>query len=653
MKKKLLMFIALGAMASCIKEIPSIPADIIFAEGTVTTPTFTSPGGTATITFSSTQAWVAEVEADKTWCIVSPTSGDAGAENTLTITATKNETGSERTAKITLISDKVTKKITATQLQNDSLTLAGVPKEDLPATENTFMITTAENMGAPAVGELPEWITFVIANATKGLTKTTITFTVNENITYDNREAKITITSGVKAEEFTINQLQTDSFTLEGKPTETFGINGASFKITATENTGEPKVGELPEWITSETAPATKGLTKTTITFTVKENTTYDNREAKITITSGDKIEEFTVSQLQINTFTLEGKPTAPIAPIENSFMITVTENMGTPTVGTLPEWIKVSTAPSAKGLTETKLMFIVKENPTYDSRGAKISITSGGKDVSFTVVQERNPNASINFQDAKFKAYLVARKGTNPEMTVVSRIDMNNDGEISYSEASVVTNIICDEHGISSLSEIEHFTALTTLDCSFNLLSTLDLSKNTLLKSLQCNNNQLRTIDISKNSLLKAINCSKNTLHTLDPSQNTLLGSLVCGRNQLTTLDISKNTLLTLLDCSENELPTLNVSKNTLLEFLDCANSQQSSLNVSKNTMLKVLKCSGNSLVTLDVSKNTVLEELYCLSMNHADGNNSLISIFKKAGQNIYIAHTHESEIIEVFTAK
>ena len=39
------MFFAQAAMASCEKEIPSIPADIIFADGAVTTLTSTSAEG--------------------------------------------------------------------------------------------------------------------------------------------------------------------------------------------------------------------------------------------------------------------------------------------------------------------------------------------------------------------------------------------------------------------------------------------------------------------------------------------------------------------------------------------------------------------------------------------------------------------------------
>ena len=205
-KLLLLMFVAVAAVTSCEKEIPPIPAEIIFADGVITTPTFTSAEGVATITFNSAKAWTAEVEAEKTWCIISPASGEAGAEIVVTITATENESFDNRTAKVTITSEDVKEEITVMQTQTDSFSFEGAPTAPVAATENTFVITTAENTGTPTVGTLPEWITVATAPAAKGLTETILTFTVKANITDDSREAKITITSGGKGEKFTVTQ---------------------------------------------------------------------------------------------------------------------------------------------------------------------------------------------------------------------------------------------------------------------------------------------------------------------------------------------------------------------------------------------------------------------------------------------------------------
>ena len=166
MKKVLLsMFVALGIMTSCEKEIAPVVADIIFAEGVTTTPALTTAGGTATITFSSAKAWTAEVEADKAWCTISPASGEAGQEIVVTITATKNETYDNRTAKITIISDDVTKDITVKQWQVDVLSPVSAATFRVVATNGTFSVTHNTNITDLVVTSKPEWVTEVTTRA--------------------------------------------------------------------------------------------------------------------------------------------------------------------------------------------------------------------------------------------------------------------------------------------------------------------------------------------------------------------------------------------------------------------------------------------------------------------------------------------------------
>ena len=186
----------------------------------------------------------------------------------------------------------------------------------------------------------------------------------------------------------------------------------------------------------------------------------------------------------------------------------------------------------------------------------------------------------------------------------------------------------------ITDLKGIEYFTALQSLECSTNRLTTLDVSKNTLLTNLGCSSNkltdldiskntaltmlscttnQLTTLDVSKNTKLEILYCSINPLTTLDVSNNTSLISLGCGINKLTSLDISKNTKLLELACPGNQLTTLDLSNNTALENLFCYKNQLTTLDVSKNTALKKFECNNNLLTTLDVTKNTALTSLDC----------------------------------------
>jgi Leucine-rich repeat (LRR) protein len=157
------------------------------------------------------------------------------------------------------------------------------------------------------------------------------------------------------------------------------------------------------------------------------------------------------------------------------------------------------------------------------------------------------------------------------------------DDNYLNDKEAASVTAIDVSNKGIADLKGIEHFTALKTLNCSGNYLTT-------------------------------------------------------------STLDVSKNTALEVLDCSSNyNLTTLNLSMNTKLKTLDCSNNyEMTALNVSANTALQTLRCNNNQLNTLDVSKNTALKELYCYCNYIRDeGMQTLISSLHQNGGTLYAYDT------------
>ena len=182
-----------------------------------------------------------------------------------------------------------------------------------------------------------------------------------------------------------------------------------------------------------------------------------------------------------------------------------------------------------------------------------------------------------------------------------------------NLAEMASVTKLNISEKGLTDLSALKYFTGLQTLDCSRNLLTTLDVSALTNLTSLVCSDNQLTALDVSGLTNLTSLDCYRNELTKLDVSKLTGLTKLDCAYNQLTTLDVSALTKLTSLDCYRNELTKLDVSNLTLLTELDCAYNQLTALDVSKLTGLTDLDCSDNELTALNVSNLTGLTDLDC----------------------------------------
>ena len=229
---------------------------------------------------------------------------------------------------------------------------------------------------------------------------------------------------------------------------------------------------------------------------------------------------------------------------------------------------------------------------------------------ISAPIVQAEETAGNVeineeNFPDANFRAYVKTLPGAE-------------DGKFTPEELAGITEIsyrgsFIDENEIEDLTGIEHFTALVSLYCFENHLTSLDVSKLTALTELNCSYNQLNALDVSNNAALTKLDCGHNQLTSVDVRQNPALTGLYCFDNQLTALDVSQNTALEVLSCAENLLTSLDLSQNTALTELYCENNQLTRLDLSQNTALTELYCAENLLTSLDVSQNTALTELYC----------------------------------------
>ena len=100
-----------------------------------------------------------------------------------------------------------------------------------------------------------------------------------------------------------------------------------------------------------------------------------------------------------------------------------------------------------------------------------------------------------VNIPDPNFKAKLID-----------SGIDTNTDGEIQQSETLNVTHLNIDSSNISSLEGIQNFSTLTTLWCSNNPLTEVNLC-GTAVFTLFCENNpNLTTINLKNNIISDVI---------------------------------------------------------------------------------------------------------------------------------------------------
>ena len=217
----------------------------------------------------------------------------------------------------------------------------------------------------------------------------------------------------------------------------------------------------------------------------------------------------------------------------------------------------------------------------------------------------------NIIFEDANFKAYLVAN------------FDTDGDGEISKEEALAITKIIVGTKDIESLAGIEHMANLTELRCEGpwsifepeedpeGKLKTLDVSKNVNLTILYCGFNQLTSLDVTNSPKIEQLRCAGNNLNSLDVSKNTELIEFEAYNNRLSSIDVSNNPELYYIDLTNNQIKSIDVSNNPELYYIDLTNNQIKSIDVSNNLELDRIRCSNNKLTSIDVTNNQKLTTL------------------------------------------
>ena len=250
-------------------------------------------------------------------------------------------------------------------------------------------------------------------------------------------------------------------------------------------------------------------------------------------------------------------------------------------------------------------LTFRISSNKSEDAYEAIIEGKNfeAGKAYKLEGVAEgakiRNLNLIAAAEDSNYNEGISFTKDENGFVSV----NENRD------ELAKVTSItIGYRRDSTACDEIGYFPNITKLDCNYNNLTSLDISKNTKLTVLHCESNLLTSLDISNNTDLTELQCGNNKLTELDVTHNTALTYLQCYSNQLTELDVSNNRALTYLHCSYNKMTKLDITKNVALTSLFCTDGQLTSIDLSKNTELIELWLYRNKLTSLDVSNNTAL---------------------------------------------
>ena len=155
----------------------------------------------------------------------------------------------------------------------------------------------------------------------------------------------------------------------------------------------------------------------------------------------------------------------------------------------------------------------------------------------------------------------------------------------------------------------------ITSLACSSNQLTSLNVQGLNNLHYLDCYSNQLTSLNVQGLNNLQSLSCSGNQLTSLNVQGLNNLYYLACSSNQLTNLNVQGLNNLYYLYCYSNQLTSLNVQGLNNLYYLYCYSNQLTSLDVQGLNNLQTLACYSNQLTSLNVQGLNNFYYLYCYS--------------------------------------
>ena len=276
---------------------------------TLNTPrsfTFTNKGGSQSITFTCNRDW--SVSSSESWIQVSPSSGTASdGEVTVKITCAENTTYDARTATVTVKVEELSEVISISQDTGLGL-LVSPTTFDLTNAAQTIEIEVQKNVeySFSIDPDAREWITHT---GTKGLTSEKLTFSIEANETYDDREGVIAFkqSGGPLFESVVIKQSQKDGLFVEQD----------EYLVSAEEQIVDIKVKTNIDYTVSVDEDSkswieiiqTKGLTDYTISARIAYNDGVER--VGVLYIRGDKEATITIKQDK------KERPTAPEGAVD------------------------------------------------------------------------------------------------------------------------------------------------------------------------------------------------------------------------------------------------------------------------------------------------------------------------------------------------
>lgn len=362
----------------------------ILSVGTQTL-TFDNQGGSQTVSITANKVW--SVTPDKSWCKVSPSSGDGSSNSnvSLSVTCEPNGTYDARTCTITVICEELTATISVTQAETTGLI---VSQKDFSLNNEaqtvSFEVRTNVDFMVTVDGDATSWIK---VQSTKGLSSNNVVLAISENKDYLSRTGKVTIkdVAGSLSETVTIVQSETYGIFID-KPEYNLSNDSHTLTVEVKANV-DFNVSSGADWIKYV---ETKALKTSQIVLQIARNKSYDAREGVVTLSQKGGTLSGTITIRQDEAFGLiVSKTSYALSHEEQTIDVEVQHNVDLDVV--IPEDCQEWILPvGTKGLTTTDFTFQIKANEGESSRTGSITFKQKDGALSGTVIIVQDAGAYI-----------------------------------------------------------------------------------------------------------------------------------------------------------------------------------------------------------------------------------------------------------------
>ena len=372
---------------------------------------------------------------------IEPAATKAMKTSVLTFTVKENGSVAKRNGTITVFNGELKEVIEVYQAGMEPSIIASQNEISVSADETQVSIEVKSNVDVTV--EMPEGVDWITEVVTKSLSTNTYTFNVAANEGYDNRSAKIKFTNAKNglSETVAIIQKQKDALTVTSYRFDV-PYDGSNITIEVKANVDfSHKVEESAQsWIAYA---ETKGLQTSQLVFNVMPNTTEEQREGKIIISSGDLSETITVYQSGPEPSIILTHKDQVISSFGQTINVEVVSNVEVEMV--IPEYLDWITDVTTKSMEATTFTLEVAPNESYDSRSAKVAFVNREAEVSDTLYISQMQKDAIVLARTEYEfeeegGDLALEVLTNVEELIVD-IDPQYGSWISYIETKSLTN--------------------------------------------------------------------------------------------------------------------------------------------------------------------------------------------------------------------